>query len=230
VKQTAAASMRVLVADDHPLWRETLRGLLEVSGTATVCAEAGHGEAAVQAAAEHQPDVILMDIDMPRMDGIAATALITKARPEAKVLILSSRSERDEVLAAVRSGASGYLLKTAERDELTDAVRRVHAGEVAFPAELTSMVLAELRGTRPRPAAGVGALTTQERKILDRVAAGRSNAAIAQELHLSPKTVEAHLAAIFTKLDLESTPDNHRRVQAAVTYLTATAASHRDNP
>jgi DNA-binding NarL/FixJ family response regulator len=217
--------LRVIVVDDHPLWRETLRGLLETGGAATVVAEAGTGEEAVAAAQAVGADVILMDIDMPRQNGIDATRAIIAADVTAKVLMLSSLKERDEVLASVRAGASGYLLKTAGRDEVTDAVRRIHAGEMVFPAELATMVLAELRNspTPPSagaPSAGLAALTARERDVLQLIADGASNQGVAKKLHLSAKTIETHVAAIFTKLGLEPSADEHRRVQAAVKFLT----------
>jgi DNA-binding NarL/FixJ family response regulator len=213
-------AIRVLVADDHPLWRQTLRGLLESQGAAVVVAEAANGEEAVTAARSANPDVVLMDIDMPRLDGMEATRQITRAS-DTRVLMLSSLKERDEVLAAVRAGASGYLLKTAEAEEVAEAIRRVHGGEIAFPAELTAIVLAELRAPQRADEAtsGVKGLTEREHKVMDLIAEGRSNKAIATQLHVAPKTLETHIASIFTKLGLEATPDHHRRVQAVLAYL-----------
>jgi DNA-binding NarL/FixJ family response regulator len=223
--------IRLILADDHPLWRETLKGLLEHGGTASVVAEAGTGDEALEAASTVPADVVLMDIDMPERDGIEATRAITEIENGPRVLMLSSIKERDEVVASVRAGASGYLLKTAGREEVADAVRRVHGGELVFPPELASIVLAELRGSSgpaqdARPGE-VASLTARERDVLGLIAEGASNQAIAARLHLSEKTIEAHIGAIFTKLGLEPSSDQHRRVQAAVRFLTESGHSRR---
>jgi DNA-binding NarL/FixJ family response regulator len=222
-----AHPIRLLVADDHPLWRDTLRGLLEHGGAASVVAEASTGEEAVAGQRSSAVDVVLMDIDMPVMNGIEATQAITDADPAARVLVLSSLKERREVVAALRAGAHGYLLKTASRAEVIDAVRRVHGGELVFPADLSAIVLAELRepASRTSPASrptALATLTERELDVLRVVAEGASNIGIARRLHLSSKTIEAHIAAIFMKLGLEPSADQHRRVQAAVTFLTET--------
>ena len=225
--------IRLILADDHPLWRDTLKGLLEHGGTASVVAEAGTGDEALEAAKTVRADVVLMDIDMPERDGIDAARAITEMDNGPKVLMLSSIKERDEVVASVRAGASGYVLKTAGRDEVADAVRRVHDGELVFPPELASMVLAELRGSsggstaQPAEPGAVASLTPRERDVLALIAEGASNQAIAARLHLSAKTIEAHIGAIFTKLGLESSSDQHRRVQAAVRFLTESGRSRR---
>lgn len=222
---------RLILADDHPLWRETLKGLLEHGGTAVVVAEAGTGDEAIAAAKTVQADVVLMDIDMPERDGIDAARVISELDNGPKVLMLSSMKEREEVVASVRAGACGYVLKTAGRDEVADAVRRVHEGELVFPPELATIVLAELResgggaaGRAARPG-GLASLTPRERDVLGLIAEGASNQAIADRLHLSAKTVEAHIGAIFTKLDLEPSSEQHRRVHAALRFLTESGDS-----
>ena len=225
--------IRLILADDHPLWRETLKGLLEHGGAAAVVAEAGTGDEAVEAVKTVPADVVLMDIDMPERDGIEAARAIADMENGPKVLMLSSMKERDEVLASVRAGACGYVLKTAGRDEVADAVRRVHGGEMVFPAELALIVLAELRGSgggetaRAAQSGNVASLTARERDVLELIAEGASNQAIAARLHLSAKTIEAHIGAIFTKLGLEPSSDQHRRVQAAVRFLTESGRSRR---
>lgn len=233
VSRRGTPPIRVIIADDHPLWRETLRGLLEHGGSASVVAEAGTGNEALRAAKTVPSDVVLMDIDMPERDGIDAARAITELDDGPRVLMLSSIKERDEVAASVRAGACGYLLKTARRDEVMDAVRRVHAGELAFPAELATIVLAELRAsgsgaTAPTvPSGGMASLTSRERDVLGLIAEGASNQAIAAQLHLSTKTIEAHIGTVFTKLGLQATGDQHRRVQAAVRFLAESGPSGR---
>jgi DNA-binding NarL/FixJ family response regulator/class 3 adenylate cyclase len=225
--------IRLILADDHPLWRDTLKGLLEHGGTALVVAEAGTGDEALEAVQMVPADVVLMDIDMPERDGIDAARAITEMDNGPKVLMLSSIKEREEVVASVRAGACGYVLKTAGRDEVADAVRRVHGGELVFPPELAPIVLAELRGSDGGAAARaaqpgeVASLTARERDVLRLIAEGASNQAIAARLHLSAKTIEAHIGAIFTKLGLEPSGDQHRRVQAAVRFLSEAGHSRR---
>jgi DNA-binding NarL/FixJ family response regulator len=354
--------VRVLLVDDHPLWRETLRGVLEHDTVAVVVGEAADGDEAVRLAAETGPDVVLMDIGLEGIDGITATSRILAANKGIRVLVLSSSDDKRRVLDAVRAGASGYLLKTAGSAEIASGVQRVHAGELVFPPALARVVLAELRsggfpGDEPVavgvvatsaldrrglaailadggfdvlwsvdmvrscpteagsssphvvvvqqepqselvgtaaalrelfPAAGqlllvddresavsaelfglgtttgllrkgrvsdgaevtsavrrlasgesvidaelasalvagrepdlVSQLTQREREVLALMAEGRSNQAICDRLHLSGKTIEGHVGSIFSKLGLEATPDDHRRVLAVVTYLRA---------
>jgi DNA-binding NarL/FixJ family response regulator len=216
---TARGVVSVLVADDHPLWRETLRSLIENSGVATVVADAGDGEAAVALYTEHLPDVVLMDLDMPRLNGLEAAAAITGAHPDARVVILSSLKERPEVVAAVRAGVSGFLVKTASADDIVSAIVAVKRGEVVFPPELSSLILAEVR--EPSAPIGLDALSSRENDVLALMAQGLSNEAIAKELHLATKTIETHVASIFTKLDIGNAPDANRRVKAVVAFLSS---------
>lgn len=234
VSSRGPAPIRVIIADDHPLWRETLKGLLEHGGSACVVGEAGTGDEALEVAAAVAADVILMDIDMPQRDGIDAARAVTELGDRPKVLMLSSIKEREEVAASVRAGACGYVLKTAGRDEVIDAVRRVHRGELAFPPELASIVLSELRGAAGNGGVaaatypgGLASLTPREREVLGLIAEGSSNQAIAARLHLSTKTIEVHIGAVFTKLGLEPSNDQHRRVQAAVMFLSDSSKSRR---
>ena len=350
---------RVLLVDDHPLWRETLRGVLHHRRVAEVIGEADDGAEAVALATSLEPDVVVMDIDLPSMNGVEATGLIVAACPRARVLVLSSSDERAQVLDAVRAGAAGYLLKTARSADISDGVKRVHAGELVFPPALANVVLAAIRaqeGTAEQPlrvavvapseldrrglvrvvedsgfevvwtgvdvaqlARSIGAqqpdvlaielatdsveplqrlrseypglgllvlsrraepggfvqlltddpkglgfvlkdriadvaelagmiervaggesvidpevahrlvagpsrrpfdeLTDRELEVLELMAEGRSNQAICERIHVSAKTVEGYVTNIFTKLGLEVTPDDHRRVLAVVAYL-----------
>ena len=137
--------VKVMMVDDHPLWRDTLRSVLEHDRAAKVVAECSDGSEALEVALRLRPDVIIMDLGLPTVSGSEATATIVAAWPAAKVLIVSSSDERREVADAVIAGASGYVLKTADADEITSAVRRISNGELVFPASVARMVLAEMR-------------------------------------------------------------------------------------
>ncbi len=212
----------LMIVDDHPLWRNSLRQVLEHKKAATIVAEASNGTEALEIARKVKPDVIVMDMDLPNMNGVEATTKLIAERPDTKVLFLSALDTRDKVLEAVEAGASGYLIKTASPDEIANAVRRVHQGEAVFAPSLARAVLDEFRrlstggDRRGKP---LDTLTPREREVLKLMAEGRSNRAIGERLHLSSKTVEAHVASIFIKLGLQEAPDDHRRVLAVVTYL-----------
>ena len=214
----------LMIVDDHPLFRASLRQVLEHKKAATIVGEASSGAEALTVARRTKPDVILMDMDLPQVDGIEATKELLRESPDAKILFLSALDTREKVLEAVAAGAKGYLIKTASPDEIASAVRRVNAGEAVFTPSLANVVLDEFRrlsrgeGTT-RPGRNVGSLTKREQDVLGLMAEGRSNRAIGAGLHLSPKTVEAHVASIFSKLGLQEAPDDHRRVLAVVEYL-----------
>lgn len=353
-----------MLVDDHPMWRDTLRRLVD-SKAGIVVAEASDGQEALERAADTPVDLVVMDINLPTMDGIEATRRLVAAHPEVKVLVLASSDERTQVMDAVRAGASGYLLKTAAPEEVLDAVRRISLGELVFPSSLASIVLAEIRNgavkespslrvliadedvlareglsrllneagleavaetggveeilnrvdadrpdvviidaglaladhlgsslaerirgrcpevvllvlsadpmaaqaisllskaergigyllkrrianidelidaihrvsrgepvvdpqvvsglvDQPRKADALTVLTRREQEVLALMAEGHSNSAIAERLFLGSKTVETHVARIFSKLGLEPAPDVHRRVLAVIAYL-----------
>ncbi len=215
-------SISLMIVDDHPLWRNSLRQVLEHKKAANVVAEASNGVEALEIARKIKPDVIVMDMDLPTVDGVEATRQLLAEQPDARILFLSASDTRDKVLEAIEAGASGSLIKTASPDEIANAVRRVHGGEAVFAPTLAGAVLDEFRrlsaggGKRSRP---LDTLTDREREVLKLMAEGRSNRAISERLHLAPKTIEAHVASIFTKLGLQEAPDDHRRVLAVVTYL-----------
>ena len=222
VKQSRTITL--MIVDDHPLWRTSLRQVLEHKKAATIVAEAGTGAEALEAARKTQPDVIVMDMDLPTVNGVEATRQLLAEHPGAKVLFLSASDTRDKVLEAVEAGASGYLIKTASPDEIANAVKRVHSGEAVFAPSLARVVLDEFRrlstGGPHSPRRGpLDGLTDREREVLQLMAEGRSNGAIGERLHLSRKTVEAHVASIFSKLGLQAAPDDHRRVLAVIEYL-----------
>jgi DNA-binding NarL/FixJ family response regulator/class 3 adenylate cyclase len=212
----------LMIVDDHPLWRNSLRQLLEHKKAATIVAEASTGDEALEIARTEKPDVIIMDMDLPGVSGVEATRQLLAEQPEAKILFLSALDTKDKVLEAIDAGASGYLIKTASPDEIANAVRRVYAGEAVFAPSLARVVLEEFRRLSsggPRRRKPLDALTDRERDVLRLMAEGRSNRAVGERLHLSPKTVEGHVASIFTKLGLQEAPDDHRRVLAVITYM-----------
>lgn len=217
-----ARATRIMLVDDHPMWRQTMRQLFEQTDGFEVVGEASDGHEAIAIAQSSKPDIVLMDIDMPGLDGVRATKAITGAHPKARVLVLSASDARTDVIGALAAGASGYLLKTAGASEIRDGVARVARGEVAVPPTLAVHLVESLRrpvatgGVRPDP---VDVLTERERDVLALMAEGHSNSAICNQLHLSAKTIEGYIAAIFTKLALEPTRDQHRRVLAVLRFV-----------
>jgi DNA-binding NarL/FixJ family response regulator len=191
--------IRVVLADDHPVVRSGLRALLESLPGYEVVAEATDGEAAVRETQLTTPDVVLMDIRMPRLDGIEATRRVRAAVPGTAVLVLTMFDDDDTVFAAMRAGAQGYLLKGAEQEEIDRAIRAVVAGEAIFSPGVAQRVLGYFAAP-PAAADPFPELTAREREVLDLVAAGRRNQAIADELFLSPKTIANHISSIFVKL------------------------------
>jgi DNA-binding NarL/FixJ family response regulator len=196
--------VRVLVADDHPVYRDGLAALLRTVPGIEVVGTAADGEEAVGAAERLQPDVVVMDVQMPRLDGVAATRRVTGTSPSTGVVVLTMSEDDDTVFAALKAGARGYLLKGADADEVVRAVRTVAAGGAVFGPSLagriTEFFSGAARTATPAQAEAFPQLTAREREVLDLVAAGRPNAAIAEALFLSPKTVRNTVSNVFTKL------------------------------
>ena len=199
---TSVERLRVLIADDHPLFRDGMRGLLESVGDVEVLAEATTGEAAVSLAQALQPDVILMDINMPGLDGIAATRRIVHDSPNANILVVTMYEDDESVFAALRAGARGYLLKGANQAETLRAIRAVGNGEAIFGPGVAARVMSYFATPRSSAPRLFPELTEREREILELIAQGRANEAIAEQLVLSLKTVRNHVANICGKLQV----------------------------
>jgi len=203
--------IRLVIADDQALVRGGFRAILSAHPDIEVVAEAGTGGEAVAAVANHRPDVALVDVRMPEMDGIEATRRIKASKNDCRVLILTTFDVDEHVYDAFRAGAAGFLLKTVSPEELVGAVRAVHAGEALLAPTVTRRLI-ERFVMSPRPAEDerLQGLTDRERDVLRLVAQGLSNAEIAAELFVSHGTVKTHVGRILTKLDLRD------RVQAVV--------------
>jgi NarL family two-component system response regulator LiaR len=198
----------VLIADDHPVVRRGLRTFLELQDDLEVVGEASDGAEAVELAARLLPDVVLMDLVMPGLDGIDATRRIRDGSPATRVVVLTSFSDDDRIIPAIRAGAAGYLLKDAEPRELADGIRRVHRGEGLLDPRVAGRVMRELNDDERR--AGGGVLTERELEVLRLIARGLPNKSIAAELVVSEKTVKTHVSNILAKLQLAD------RTQAAL--------------
>jgi DNA-binding NarL/FixJ family response regulator len=209
-REAPGAVIRVVIAEDEDLMREALRSFLDADAELQVVAEAASGRDAVQAARLHRPDVVLMDVQMPGMDGIEATRRLAPDGP--RVLVLTTFGHDAVVYEALRAGAAGFLLKTTSPAELRAAIRVVAAGDALLAPELTRRLIAD-HVRRPRAEArppALGELTGRELEVLRAIAAGRSNAEIAAELVLGEATVKTHVNRIFRKLGLRD------RAQAVV--------------
>jgi two-component system, NarL family, response regulator LiaR len=202
-------SIRVLIADDHAVVRQGLRTFLELQHDIEVVRDVADGEAAVLAVEDHAPDVILMDLVMPGVDGVEAIRRIRERRPQARVLVLSSFLDDERLFPAVRAGAAGYLLKDVQPQELVRAIRTVHRGEgLLHPAVAARLMEEFAEGSAGPPPDDT--LTAREREVLALIARGLPNKLIARELGISEKTVKTHVSSILGKLGLTD------RTQAAL--------------
>jgi DNA-binding NarL/FixJ family response regulator len=206
---------RVLIVDDHAVVRAGIAALIEVTADLTVVGSAGDGAEAVTLAAELRPDVVLMDLSMPGTDGVAAIARLADECPSARVLVLTSFSDRNWILDALRAGADGYLLKHSDPEVVLDGIRELAAGGAPLDAAATRVLLTDLR-----PARRVDLLTRREREVLDLVADGQPNKVIARRLAISERTVKAHLTSIYHRLGVTD------RIQAAL-WAQRQARSHQ---
>jgi DNA-binding NarL/FixJ family response regulator len=204
--------IRVLIADDHPLFRDGLCTLLNSGSEAEVVGEAATGDETIALAATLQPDVILMDINMPGVNGIEATRRILHTSPHISILVVTMYEDDDSVFAAMRAGARGYLLKGADQEETLRAIKAVSRGEAIFSPAIAKRLIRYFSPTRAAvtPPQAFPELTDREREILTLLAQGHNNADIAQRLVLSPKTVRNHLSNVFNKLQVAD------RVQAII--------------
>ena len=204
----AAAPLRVMVVDDHPLWRDAVERDLAAAGM-DVVAVAADGREALARFPAARPEVVVLDLQIPPPDGVAVTAEIVRQQPAVRVLVLSASGEHADVLAAVKAGATGYLVKSASREELLTAVRRVAQGDPVFTAGLAGLVLGEFQRISEEPTSDPSEprLTERETEVLKMVAKGLSYRQIAERLVLSHRTVQNHVQNTLTKLQM------HNRVE-----------------
>jgi DNA-binding NarL/FixJ family response regulator len=204
--------IRVLLADDQALVRDGFRALIDREPDLAVVAEAADGVAAIAAVREHRPDVVLMDIRMPNLDGLSATKRVLGLPEPPRVLVLTTFDRNEWVYEALRAGASGFLLKDVRGSQLTDAIRTVAAGEALLSPSITRRLIEDFVSRRPspQPAAAPDVLTEREAEVLRLLAAGLTNAEIAERLFVGHSTVKTHVTRLLTKLELRD------RAQAVV--------------
>ena len=200
----------VLLVDDHKVVRQGVRAFLQAQADIAVVAEADSGETAVTLAAEHAPDVVLMDLVMPGMDGVAATRAVKAQSPRTQIIMLTSYHQDEHIFPAIRAGALSYLLKDIEPAALADAVRQAAQGEAVLHPRVAARVVQELHGSRQETTNIFTELSDRELEVLRLIADGANNSSIAEQLVISEKTVKSHVSNILSKLHLAD------RTQAAV--------------
>jgi len=205
-----SGSISVLLVDDHAMVRQGVRAFLVTQPDISVVAEAGSGEEAVKLSAQHIPDVILMDLIMPDMDGVEATRRVKQVSPRSQIVVLTSYHEDEHIFPALKAGALSYILKDLSANELADAVRKAAAGEAVLHPRVAARVIKELQGRRAESVNPFTELSERELEVLKLIADGMSNAEMATKLVLSEKTIKGHVSNILSKLHLAD------RTQAAV--------------
>ncbi|KGA98803.1 LuxR family transcriptional regulator [Alkalihalobacillus alcalophilus ATCC 27647 = CGMCC 1.3604] len=203
-------TIKVMVVDDHTVVRKGLIYFLETVEGLTVVGEAENGKEAMDKVKALQPDVVLMDLLMPVMDGIEATEKMLKQFPKIKVLVLSSFSEHDHVIPALQAGASGYQLKDIKPEQLAETIRAVYRGESKLHDKVTKYVLTRISNEASEEEKLVNSLTKREKEVLIEIAKGKSNKEIAADLEITEKTVKTHISNVFSKIEV------HDRTQAAL--------------
>lgn len=206
-------SIRVLIVDDHAIVRKGIRALLAQMPDIEVVGEAGDGREAVAQVTEFRPDVVLMDLVMPNMDGIEATRQIKSQQPESRILVLTSFATDDKVFPAIKAGALGYLLKDSSPEELVQAIRQIHRGESSLHPTIARKVLQELSHSPVARPLAPDPLTEREMEVLRLVAQGASNREIAHKLFISDATVRTHVSNVMSKLHAAT------RIEAALYAL-----------
>lgn len=203
-------SITVLLVDDHAMVRQGVRAFLAVQPDITVVDDVGSGEAAIKLAGQHVPDVVLMDLIMPNMDGVEATRRIKQVSPRSQIVVLTSYHEDEHIFPALKAGALSYILKDVSAEELASAVRKAAAGEAVLHPRVAARVIKELQGRREDTLNPFTELSERELEVLKLIADGMSNAEMAAKLVLSEKTIKGHVSNILGKLHLAD------RTQAAV--------------
>jgi two-component system, NarL family, response regulator LiaR len=202
--------IRILLVDDHNMVRMGLKAYFSTLPDITVVGEAATGEEAVRLAAELTPDVVLMDLIMPGMDGVEATRQVRKSSPHSQVIVVTSYHEDEHIFPAIRAGALSYVLKDIDPDDLAEAIRRANAGEAVLNPRVAARMVKELNGERRETVNPFSELTNREMDVLRQIASGKSNQEIAEILVISEKTVKSHITNLLNKLHLTD------RTQAAV--------------
>lgn len=203
MNESKTAEIRLLLVDDHTMLREALRRSMESAGILVV-GEAADGEAAIRAVSQHDPDVVLMDVSMPVLDGVEATRIIHRDHPQVRVVMLTMHADADVVTQAIAAGAVGYLVKDSSTHEVVSAVRLAANGETLLSVDLATSMLNEVRRLDTPaavPAATEQVITKREEEVLQLIAEGLSTPEVAAALYISVKTVKNHLASIYAKLD-----------------------------
>lgn len=209
------ARIKVLLADDHPLFRDGLRFTLEQMSDIDIVGEAVDGREAVRLAAELNPDIVIMDINMPELDGLAATRQLAGRGDRPRVLVLTMYEDDESVFSALKAGAAGYLLKGADPEQVLNAVRAVATGHAVFGPALATRILQSLAGPRRPRTDPFPELSSREKEVLTHLAKGLSNSEIAQALFISPITVRNHVSNILMKLQVTNRRQAMIRAQEA---------------